>query len=194
MTHQPDLEAMRGMFRAALRRHWIMFLVEGIILLVLGAAAIVVPAVATLAVAIFLGWLLLVSGIVGLIGTLRMRAAPAFVWSLVSAVIAIVAGGILIVFPVGGVLSLTLVMIVFFVIEGVASIMFALDHRRQVSGRWGWMLASGAVDLALAVIIAVGFPGTAQWALGLLLGINMVFGGAALISMALAARAVGGSG
>ena len=89
-----------------------------------------------------------------------------------------------------GVLSLTLILIVFFVIEGVASIMFALGHKRELSGRWGWMLASGIVDLILAAIIIEGLPGTAAWALGLLVGINLVFGGTALIGMALHAREV----
>jgi hypothetical protein len=56
---------------------------------------------------------------------------------------------------------------VFFVIERVASIMFALDHERELSGRWGWMLASGIIDLILAAIIFAGLPGTAAWAIGL---------------------------
>ena len=76
-------------------------------------------------------------------------------------------------------MSLTLVLIAFFVIEGVAPIMYAIDHRAQLSGRWGWMLVSGIVDLILAGIIFAGLAGTAVWALGLLVGINMVFGGAA---------------
>jgi uncharacterized membrane protein HdeD (DUF308 family) len=175
-------------FQGAVRRHWFMFLLEGIVLLVLGAAAIVVPPLATLAVTIFLGWLLLIGGIVGLISTFWMRQAPGFTWSLISAVLGIVAGGVLVAWPLGGVLSLTYVMILFFWIEGVASIFFALDHRRQLTGRWQIMLFSGIVDLILGIIIVVGLPGSALWAIGLLLGINLVFGGAALISMALAAR------
>jgi uncharacterized membrane protein HdeD (DUF308 family) len=83
-----------------------------------------------------------------------------------------------------------LVLIAFFVIEGVASIMFALEHRRELSGRWGWMLASGIIDLILATIILAGLPGTAAWAIGLLVGTNMVFGGTALIAMALHAREI----
>jgi uncharacterized membrane protein HdeD (DUF308 family) len=176
-------------FQGAVRRHWLTFLIEGIVLLVLGAVAIVVPPVATLAVAIFLGWLLLVGGIVGLIGTFMMREAPGFTWSLVSAILGIVAGGILIFWPAGAIVSLTFLMIAFFWIEGVVSILFALDHRKQLSGRWGWMLVSGVIDLVLGVIILSGLPGSATWAIGLLLGINLIFGGAALISMALAARA-----
>jgi uncharacterized membrane protein HdeD (DUF308 family) len=67
---------------------------------------------------------------------------------------------------VGGAVSLTLVLIVFFLIEGIASIMYAMEHRQQLSGRWGWMLASGIVDLILAAMIFAGLPGTAAWALG----------------------------
>jgi hypothetical protein len=78
---------------------------------------------------------------------------------------------------------------IFFLIEGAVSIMYALDHRREFSGRWGWMLASGAVDIVLAILILAGFPGTAAWAIGLLVGINMLMGGIALVAMALHARA-----
>ena len=176
-------------FQEAVRRHWLAVLIEGIVLLVLGALAVVVPEIASLAVAIFLGWLLLIGGVVGLISTVMMRQAPGFTWSLISAILGIVAGGVLILWPGGAVISLTLLMILFFWIEGVVSILFALDHRRQLSGRWGWMLASGIIDLILGLIIIVGLPGSAAWAIGLLLGINMIFGGAALISMAPAACA-----
>ena len=106
----------------------------------------------------------------------------------VSALIATAAGLILLISPVGGAVSLTLLLIVFFAIEGVASIMYALEHRRELSGRWEWMLISGLIDIVLAGIILAGFPGTAAWALGLLVGINMIFGGAALIAIALHAR------
>jgi uncharacterized membrane protein HdeD (DUF308 family) len=74
--------------------------------------------------------------------------------------------------------------------EGVASIMYALEHKRELSGRWGFMLASGIVDLIVAVIILAGLPGTAAWAIGVLVGINMVFGGSALIGVAMHARAL----
>ena len=73
-------------------------------------------------------------------------------------------------------------------IEGIASIMFALDHKRELSGQGGWMLVSGIIDLILAAIILTGLPGTAAWALGLLVEINLIFGGCALVAMALHAR------
>ncbi len=187
-TNQGDIAAFQRAAAAALHEHRVFFLIEGIILLLAGLVAIVLPPIATLAVEIIVGWLLLIIGVVGLITTSRMRRAPGFWWSLVSAALGIAAGIVLLGWPLTGVLSLTLVLIVFFLIEGVASIMFALEHKRELSGRWGWMLASGVVDLVLGAMVLAGLPSTAVWAIGLLVGINMVFGGAALIAMALHAR------
>ena len=124
----------------------------------------------------------------GLIATFWMRQAPGFWWSLLSAVLGIAVGLILLINPVSGAVSLTLVLGVFFALEGVASIMYAMDHRKQLSGRWSFMLLSGLIDLILAAIILIGLPGTAAWAIGLLVGINMIFGGSALIAMGLHAR------
>ena len=148
------------------------------------------PPIATIAVEVLVGWLLLMSGIVGLIATLRMRGAPGFWWSLISAVLGIAAGIILLRWPLSGAVSLTLILTVFLVLEGLVSIMYALEHKRELSGRWGLMLFSGVVDLCLAGIIFAGLPGTAAWAIGLLIGINLVFGGVALIAMALHARKI----
>ena len=156
-------------------------------LVVLGATAIALPPLATLATTILIGWLILVSGIMGLITTFWLRG-PGFWWSLASGVLGIAVGVLLLARPVSGALSLTIVLAIFFAIEGVASIMFALEHKRELLGRWGWMLASGVIDLVLAVMILAGLPSTAAWAIGLLVGINMVFGGVALASMAVHAR------
>jgi len=183
-----DLAAMQKAVVKALHEHWKLYLAEGILLVVLGAVAILIPPLATLAVTILFGWLFLISGIIGLVTTFWMRNAPGFWWALISAALAILAGGWLLAQPIAGALSLTLILIAFFIIEGIASIFFALDHRREFSGQWGWMLASGVIDLVLAVMIMMGLPSTAVWALGLLVGINMVFGGVALIAMALHAR------
>ena len=172
----------------AIHEHWKLYLAEGIILVLLGIIAIIVPWIATLAFTILIGWLFLISGIVGLVTTFYMRGVPGFWWSLLSAIVAIAAGVVLLYQPVTGALSLTFILIAFFVIEGIVTIMYAVEHRTQLTGRWGWMLASGIVDLILAGIIFAGLPGTAAWALGLLVGINMVFGGTAMIGMALAAK------
>ena len=172
----------------AIREHSTFFLVEGVILLVLGIAAILLPPFATLAVTIIFGWIFLVSGMIGFVTTMGARGAPGFWWSLVSAVLATAAGLVLLILPAGGALSLTLLLVAFFAVEGAVSIFYALEHRRELSGRWEWMLVSGIIDLVLAGIILAGLPGTAAWALGVLVGVNMIFGGSALIAMALHAR------
>jgi uncharacterized membrane protein HdeD (DUF308 family) len=187
-TNQPDIAKFQHAVGKALHDHWALFLVEGVVLLVLGATAVALPLLATLALTIIIGWLFLVSGVMGLVTTFWMRHAPGFWWSLISAVLGIAVGLVLLASPVSGAFSLTLVLIVFFGIEGVVSVMFALDHKRELTGRWGWMLVSGIVDLVLSVMIFAGLPSTAAWAIGLLVGINMIFGGSALIAMALHAR------
>jgi uncharacterized membrane protein HdeD (DUF308 family) len=187
-TNPSEMSQLQSAIAQSIREHWVLFLIEGIVLVVLGILAIIVPPLATITFTLFLGWLFLISGIMGLITTFWARHTPGFWWSLLSAVLAVAAGIVLLVWPISGAISLTLLLIVFFIIEGVLSIMYALEHKKELSGRWGWMLASGIIDLILAGIILLGLPGTAAWALGLLVGINMLFGGSALIAMALHAR------
>src|SRR5271154_1670771 len=184
----PDIERMQSAIATSLGEHWRLFLFEGIVLLLLGFAAIAIPPLATFAVEILIGWLLLARGIIGMITTFRMRKAPGFWWSLLSAVVGVIAGVVLLAWPVSGVVSLTLVLTVFLFLEGFASIMMALEHRHGFAARWAMLLLSGIVDIILAGIILAGLPGTAAWAIGFLVGINLIFGGTALISMALHAR------
>jgi uncharacterized membrane protein HdeD (DUF308 family) len=96
---------------------------------------------------------------------------------------------VLLLWPLSGVVTLTLVLSAFLGVEGVVSILYALEHRREWSGRWGMLLFSGVVDLLLAALILAGLPGSAAWAIGILIGINLVVGGSALMAMALRARA-----
>lgn len=189
VSNQPT--SLGGAVRRSAHDHWLLYVIEGIVLLILGVLAIIVPPLATLGITIFLGWLFLISGVVGLVMTFMARRGPGFWWSLLSGILGIVAGLVLLIWPLTGAVSLTLVLTAFFIVEGIASIMYALEHRRELSGRWGLMLASGIVDLILAAIILAGFPGTVLWALGLLVGINMIFGGASLIGLGLAARSAG---
>ena len=148
--NQTQAESIGRAVASAIHEHWVMFLIEGIILVLLGIAAIVLPPIATIAFTIIIGWIFLVSGIVGLITTFMARRAPGFWWALISAIIAIAAGIVLLLWPISGAVSLTLVLIAFFVVEGIASILYAIEHRNQLTGRWGWMLISGIIDLILA--------------------------------------------
>jgi len=187
-TNPGDASDLQRALTQSIREHWVLFLIEGIVLVVLGLLAIVIPPLGTIGFTLVIGWLFLISGIVGLVTTFWVRHAPGFWWSLLSAVLAVAAGIVLLANPFTGAFTLTLLLIVFFIIEGVLSIMYALEHKKELSGKWGWMLISGIIDLVLAAIIWAGLPRSAEWALGLLVGINMLFGGAAMIAMALHAR------
>jgi len=188
MTIPHDNAELSMKMRDAVRKHWKAFLFEGILLVILGLAAMIVPPAASLAVTILLGWLFLISGIAGLALTFWAREMPGFWWSLVSAALAVLAGIVLLARPAQGTLTLTIVVGAYFLAEGIATIMYALEHRRELSGRWSWMLIAGLMDLLVAAIIIMGLPGSALWAIGLLVGINLLFGGATLIGVALAAR------
>ncbi len=188
MTMPQDIARLQSQMKEAVKANWKVFRIEGIVLVILGMAAIAIPLLASIAVTIFLGWLFLISGVVGLYLTFTNRDMPGFWWSLLSAVLAVVAGLILVAQPVAGTLTLTLVVSAYFIAEGITTIMYSLAHKRELTGRWGWVLVSGIVDLIVAALIIAGLPGSAAWAIGLLVGINLVFGGTSLIGMALAAR------
>ena len=183
----PDIDEFRRQLATRMHEHWKLFLVEGVVMMVLGLLAIAVPEIASLAIAIFIGWLFFVGGILRTISVLQHRQMPGFAWSLLTAVLAVVLGLVLIARPIAGVLTLTIVLVVFFVIEGITAFMLAIEHRRHLTS-WIWILFSGLVDLLLAFLIWDGWPSSAGWAIGLLVGINMVFVGLSLIMTALAAR------
>ncbi len=188
MTSPEDFSRLQSAMSQAVKTHWKAFLFEGILLAVLGIAALILPPLASLAITIFLGWMFLISGIGGLIVTYWARSTPGFWWSLISAALAVLAGMLLLARPMQAVLTLTIVLGAYFLAEGVTTIMYALEHRRELSGRWSWLLISGLVDIAIAFLVITGLPSSAEWAIGLLVGINLLFGGATLIGMALAAR------
>ncbi|MFZ1963778.1 MAG: DUF308 domain-containing protein [Roseiarcus sp.] len=195
-----DGDRVPGTVAKAIHDLWILFVVEGVALILLGLLAIVVPSIASVNLAVVLGWLFLFSGAVGLATTYWGRQAPGFWWSLVSALLAISVGIVLIAnksqdlygglmgWPFANAGPMRLILVLFFLVEGGASIMFAFEHRRQLSGRWAWMAASGVVDIVLASVIIFDLPGTSAWTMGLLVGINMILGGFALIAMGLHAR------
>lgn len=136
INHPIDSPEVRRALGEAVRRHWVLFLSEGIVLVILGLLAILVPAIASLAATAFFGWILLLSGGMGLIATIRARHAPGFWWSLLSAITGIAAGALLLGLPALGTLSLTAVLSAFLLVEGIASILYALEHRKVLSGRW----------------------------------------------------------
>ncbi len=190
-TNTGGIDLFRQGLTQALRELWVVFLIEGIVLVMLGVLAILVPMIATIAGTVLNGWLILISGVVGLVTTFMTRNAPGFWWSLVSAVLGVVVGIILLGGPILEDIPLTLVLVVFFNIEGVAWSMYALEQKRNLSGPWTWMLVSGIVDLILAFMIFCRLPVTEAWSFGLMVGTSMLFGGISMIAMAAHARGTG---
>jgi uncharacterized membrane protein HdeD (DUF308 family) len=150
--------------------------------MVLGILAIAVPFAATLVTTIFLGWVLIVGGIVQAVHAIRARAWRGFPWVVVSAVIHLIAGVVLIAFPIVGTLTLTLVLAAFFAAEGVLKIIRSLQHRGVA--RWGFLLFDGIVTLALGVLLLALWPGASVWAIGLLVGVHLLVGGMSMLLLA----------
>lgn len=195
MTHtnrvNPDADDVQRSIGETLRGHWRLFLIQGAIMIILGVLAIATPAVATIAVGIFVGWLFLISGIFGLMAAFSAQDVPAFLWTVVTALLSVIVGALLIWQPVAGALSLTVALTAFFIVEGIFQAGESLVYRNELPGSWGWMFASGLADLLLAAIVILGWPGSAVWTLGLLVGINLVTSGWAVVMVALAARGDG---
>jgi len=165
-------------------------MVQGVVMVVLGVLAFAVPVAATIAVEIYIGCLLLISGIVGLIALFSAKDMPAFLWSLITAALSAAVGALLILKPAEGALSLTLLLTAFFVVEGVFQVVTSVAYRGVIGRSWGWMMVSGVADLLLAAIIIFGWPTTAFWALGLVVGINLITSGWAIVMAAYAGRSV----
>ncbi len=178
---------------AAVHAHWKMFLAQGIVMMILGLLAVALPNLSTLAVELMVGWLFVFGGFFRALAILRGRHVPGYWWSLITSILAVALGLLLIARPFEGILTLTILLIVIFIVEGVGAILVALEFRRFLP-QWGWMLFSGIVDLVLAFLIAQGWPSSAIWAIGLLVGVNMFFFGFSLMMTAIAARALADSG
>ncbi len=171
-----------------MRDIWRVLLVEGIVLMLLGAGALVIPVIASLAAAIILGWLFLAGGLVGLYTTLVGRHAPGYGWALVSSIVTIAAGVLLLGWPLTGAVSITLVLAGYLAVDGVVSILYGISHRNRMTRHWAWLVVNGLLDIVMAFVIVSILSGAAFWLLGVLIGIDFVFGGAALVAIALAAR------
>jgi len=186
----PTLSGMQRAVRDALRLHWRLFLTQGVIMVILGILAIAWPAIATLAVGVYIGWLFLISGIVGLVAMFSAEDVPAFLWTLLTAALSLIVGVLLLWKPVEAAMSLTLVLTAFFIAEGIFQIVSSINYRSAIPDAWGWMLASGIADLILAALLIMGWSGNVSWALGLIAGINLITSGWAVIMVAFAGRSV----
>ena len=178
-----DLQQMQQIIVEYLQKHWKLFFAEGIFFVILGTLAIIVPHMFTLGIILFLGWLLLLGGIFQIIRAVCIITMPGFSLWFVIGLLQIVIGYFLVNEPAQGSLTITLLLTLFFAIEGLTKIYFALMMRPL--SQWGWVFFSGFTALFLAIVVWMGWPQTGLWVLGLLLGVNMIFLGWSLIKISL---------
>jgi uncharacterized membrane protein HdeD (DUF308 family) len=181
---QPAGESLIEGLENVAQSYWPVLLIEGIALILFGIVALFIPPLITLGITTALGWLFLVVGMIGLLVYSWAHAVPGFLSLLFSAVLSVIAGIALWLRPVSGAVSVTVILIIFFGLGGVAKLFYPLQRSQYFSDYRAWIRASGAVDLSLAVLMVFGLPEFASWAPGLLLGANLFLGGAALIVVA----------
>lgn len=178
---------MEGTFatvNAEVKERCIWFLIVGIVMVVLGIAAIAFPFIATIGVELLIGWILVISGVVGIVHAFRSAKWKGFLFSLLGALLSLGVGIVLLLYPFKGILSLTLLIAAFFLAGGVFRILLAL--RLRPADHWAWLLASGILALVLAVLTLAQWPAAAAWMMGLLIGIDRIFAGWTSIMLAMA--------
>ena len=180
MVHFTKTSVSEGPIRATLDEHWKLFVLQGAGLTVLGVAAVVLPNVASLAIDLLIGWLLLITGLFRFASIFSAQGAPGYWSSLLLAVLTAVLGALLALWPVAGILTLTMAFSAYLIAHGMANAVIAGAVRRQTD-RWPWIVAGAAIDFLLAGLIIAGWPSTAGWVLGLYFGINLAFTGVALM-------------
>ena len=175
-------QVMREEMRRTVKRYSLWYLVQGGLMILAGILALVYPAISSVAVVFFIGWLLIFSGIFQGISLIGARQVPHFWLQLISVALFIVVGALFLRNPGESLLTLTLLLIVFFLIEGISKVIFALTIRPFPN--WGWVLVSGIVGILLAFYLWTSIPVSAAWLLGVLLGIELICEGAAISHLA----------
>ncbi len=178
MSLESAAQAMREAMRETVRRHSLWYLVQGALMVLAGLLALVYPVVSSVAVVLFLGWVLIISGVFQAISLIGAQHVPHFWLQLVSVVLSVIVGVLFIRHPGEGLLTLSLLLIVFFMVEGFSKVIFSLTIRPFPN--WGWVFASGLIGILLAFYLWASLPVTAIWLLGVLVGIQLICEGAAL--------------
>src|SRR6266576_370787 len=176
MSLEAAAQAMREAMRETVKRHSLWYLVQGGLMILAGILALVYPVASSFAAVFLLGCVLIASGIVQGISLIDAGDVPHFWLQLVSVVLSIIVGVLLIRHRGAGLLVLTLLLLVYFMVEGISKVIFSLTIRPFPN--WGWVLASGIVGILVALYLWASFPVTAIWLLGVLLGIQLICEGA----------------
>jgi uncharacterized membrane protein HdeD (DUF308 family) len=186
MSVEAASQVIREAMREKVKRHSFWYILQSVLMILAGIMALIFPMISSVAIVIFLGWLLIFSGVLQAFSLIDARHVPHFWLQLVSVVLSVLVGILFLRNPEAGLLTLTLLLIVFFMVEGISKIIFSLTIRPFPN--WGWVFASGVVGILLAFYLWANTPVTAIWLLGVLLGIELISEGAALGNMAWQAR------
>jgi uncharacterized membrane protein HdeD (DUF308 family) len=163
--------------------------IEGVLLVLVGFVAIAVPFVAGILTAVLVGSLLIFVGLLGLWTSWSMRRVKGNGWAMLSSAVALIAGASLLAWPIGGLISLTLMLGAYLTVDGVTTIALAMQHRRAKTRNWVWLLGSGILDLLLATAIVMLLPSISVWLVGVIVGVDLSFAGISLIAMGWPAKA-----
>jgi uncharacterized membrane protein HdeD (DUF308 family) len=163
-------------------------IVLSVLMIVAGALAIIVPPISGITVTILVGWLLVLRGATHLVYAWNTRRSGGLLWEILLSIIYIAAGGYLLLHPVAGLASLTVVLAVYLLLESVLE--FILSFQLRPLPGSGWLLAVGIITLILAIMIWWAWPASTLWVIGTLVGVSMVFSGVARLMISLAARRV----
>lgn len=167
--------------KAGLQRCSKTLLIAGIALIVLGMVAIVAPGIATLFVTTFLGWLFIISAVAEFYLAFQVHGGWRIAGAVLTGLISLVAGVWLLVNPAAGAAALTLLLAAYFVATGVVKGIAAFQLRGV--GGAGWTFFSALCSVILGLLVFSGWPGTAIWLLGLIVGIDLLFYGWALLAL-----------
>lgn len=180
---------LKNIDKASFSKNWSWFLIWGIVLFCLGLAAIGAAVFTTLLSVIFLGGLFVFGGVIIIIDSFHYwrGQGKAFFMNLFMGLLYFAFGLMLIVNPLVGAASLTLLLSVLFVLLGIARVVYALSMRFP---HWGWVLLSGILTLALGVLVMIGWPASSLYIIGLFIGIDLVFGGWAYIMAGIVAKSL----
>ena len=182
MSLDEAAQVFRDAMRETVKKYAIWYLIQGVLLVLGGVLAVIYPAISSTAVVVLLGWVLIVSGIVQGISLIGASRVPHFWLQLISVALALLVGSLLLRDPGQGLLTITVVLIVFLMMQGMSKVVFALTIRPFPN--WGWVLASGVLGIVLSGALWASLPTTAVWLIGLLVGIDLIGEGAALAYLA----------
>lgn len=183
MTYTPFAESpfFRRVRGEAGRMTWL-----GVALLVLGVCALVFPELASFVVTFFVGWVLIIAGVASIFGSFSIRGTGPFFGALLFGLLSLACGVFLLFRPGVGLLVLTMIVGVLFMIQGASEIILAFEARP--SSGWGWMLGSAVASILVAILILAGWPTSSLITLGVLMGVNFITSGVAHLMVANSVR------